>query len=300
MRLTLGPIPFYWGMEETARFYETIARTDIEEVCLGEVVCSKRLLPLDRLLGIAGRLEAAGKRVIFSTLALVTNEEELDYTRAVCDLPYLIEANQMGVVALCEERKRPFIAGPCLGIYNPPSAAFLRSLGAMRIVSLPELSAEALGTGLDEPVEREVVVYGPLSLALSGRCYTAQALDVPKARCALVCRKYTLGMPLDTLDGLPLYRLNGTEILSAPYYCLMEHLDAVRSVGATHLRILPQPERMPEVIDLFSRVLAGRMESAEAVRRLRALAPAPLCNGWFFARPGFHYVGADFRGESPC
>jgi collagenase-like PrtC family protease len=300
MKLTLGPIPYYWGVKETLRFYETIAGTEIEEIYLGESVCSKRQLSLERLQGTARMLEGAGKRVILSTLALAITEEEMDFTRRLCDLPYLIEANEMGVVALCEERGRTFIAGPYLGIYNPPSLAFLHALGARRIVLLPELSGEVLRAGLEIPVEREVLGYGPLTVALSGRCYTARALEVSKAHCALVCGDYPEGMPLETLDGHPLYRLNGTEILSAPYHCVIELLDALRDAGATHLRILPQREGTPEVLDLFSRVLTGRMDGAEAVGRLRALAPAPLCNGWFFGKPGHQYVGARRQEASSC
>lgn len=297
MKLTLGPIPYYWGVKEALRFYETIAGTEIEEIYLGESVCSKRQISLDRLLGIVRMLEASGKRVILSTLALAITEEEMEFTRRLCDLPYLIEANEMGVVALCEERGRTFIAGPYLGVYNPPSLAFLRALGARRIVLLPELSEAVLRAGLEIPMEREVLGCGPLTVALSGRCYTARALEVSKARCALVCGDYPEGMPLETLDGIPLYRLNGTEILSAPYHCLIEHLDGLRDAGATHCRILPQREGTPEVIDLFSRVLSGRMGGAEAVERLRVLAPAPLCNGWFFGKPGYEYVNAGIRGQ---
>lgn len=300
MKLTLGPIPYYWGVKETVWFYEVIAYTEIEEIYLGEAVCSKRQISLERLMEIARMLEGAGKRVILSTLALAITEEEMAFTEGLCDLPYAIEVNQMGVIALCEERGRSFVAGPYLGIYNPPSLAFLHALGARRIVLLPELSGEVLRAGLSIPVEREVLGYGPLTVALSGRCYTARALEVSKSRCALVCGDYPEGMPLETLDGMPLYRLNGTEILSAPYHCVIEHLDGLRDAGVTHLRILPQREGTPEVIDLFSRVLTGRMDGVEAVGHLRALAPAPLCNGWFFGKPGFQYVGTQGQEGAPC
>jgi collagenase-like PrtC family protease len=293
MKLTLGPIPFLWEKDRIFQFYKEIANTPVAEVYVGEVVCSKRaLLDAEDLTAIARILEAAGKRVNLSTLGMITDDAETEETRSLCALPYPVEANHMGALHILQELKKDVIAGPYIAIYNGTSAEFLRELGVRRMVFMPELSRsamEAIGGG-SAGMEKEVIAFGPLPLAFSWRCYTARAMDLEKENCGIVCRKYPEGMPLDTLEGQPIYNINGTQLVSAQRHCLIEHLDLLRETGVDYLRIIPQAEGTAEVIDLFHQTLSGRMNGREAMERLPGTHP--LGNGWFFGRPGWEYVGS--------
>nr|MDA8251874.1 U32 family peptidase [Rhodospirillales bacterium] len=71
--LTLGPLLFHWPRARRRDFYFRIAdEAPVDCVHLGEVVCSKREpFAAPDIPEIAGRLQAAGKQVVLSTLALV-------------------------------------------------------------------------------------------------------------------------------------------------------------------------------------------------------------------------------------
>jgi collagenase-like PrtC family protease len=294
--LTLGPIPFLWEKEQILRFYDEVAETAVSDVYLGEVVCSKRaLLGPGDLRDIASRLEAAGKRVILSTLGIVTHPEELEESRRLCELPYPIEVNNMGVLDLLQGEDREIIAGPHIALYNGDAAKFFSGIGFRRMVFMPELDLDAMASICEESMEmeKELIVYGHLPLAFSWRCYTARAVDLEKDNCGIVCRKYPEGMPLDTLDGQPIFNINGTELVSAQKHCLLEHLDLVLDLGIRHLRIVPQSVGTPNVIDLFSRVLSGSLSAEEAVRDLSE--NETLSNGWFFGRAGWEYISRSQR-----
>src|SRR4030066_1826913 len=95
MKLSLGPILYYWERERVLDFYAQAAGWPVDIVYLGEVVCSKRRArrPADWL-GFAGSLALAGKEVVLSTLALIEAESELGaLRRAVGNGRFTVEAN---------------------------------------------------------------------------------------------------------------------------------------------------------------------------------------------------------------
>ena len=293
MKLTLGPIPFLWEKERIQKFYKEVADTPLSVVYLGEVVCNKRaLLDPEDWAEIARGLERAGKAVVLSTLGIMTHEGEMAEMESLCSLPYPVEVNHMGVLNRFLGEPRDFIAGPHIAVYNGHAARFLRGLGVRRMVFMPELARESMVSVCEEApeIEKELIVYGHLPLAFSWRCYTARAMDLAKDNCGIVCRKYPEGMPLDTLDGQPIFNLNGTQLVSAQKHCLLEHLESVREMGVEYLRIIPQVEGTAGIVDLFHRTLSGHLTGGQAMERLSPYLP--FGNGWFFGRPGWEYVGA--------
>lgn len=76
--LTMGPVLFNWPSEIWSDFYARLAdEAPIDTVHVGEVVCSKRLpFYLDAVAGTVERLQRGGKKVVFSTLALITLQRE--------------------------------------------------------------------------------------------------------------------------------------------------------------------------------------------------------------------------------
>ena len=61
MKLSLGPILYYWPIDQVRAFYTQAKDWPVDIVYLGEVVCSKRReLRLLDWLKIADMLEAAG------------------------------------------------------------------------------------------------------------------------------------------------------------------------------------------------------------------------------------------------
>jgi len=86
-KLTLGPLLFHWSPAKRRDFYFRIAdEAELDCVYLGEVVCSKRepFFEAD-IAAIVARLEAAGKQVVRSTLALMTLDREVAAARALAE-----------------------------------------------------------------------------------------------------------------------------------------------------------------------------------------------------------------------
>jgi len=95
MELAIGPLLFNWPAAQVETFYARIAdEASAGTVYLGEVVCGKRKpLLQDVLARAAERLEAAGKTVIWSTLAIPSTPRERRLAAELAaDPDHLIEA----------------------------------------------------------------------------------------------------------------------------------------------------------------------------------------------------------------
>lgn len=291
MKITLGPIPFLWGKDRVLSFYKEISNTPVSVVYIGEVACSKRTtLGIDIIETVGRMLLDAGKEVVISTLGLITNREELGFIESLCRLPFAIEVNNIGVLNLCPAKH--VIGGPHLAIYNAPAAKFLYGLGVERIVFMPELSKGAIESiSLSVPsIEKEIIGFGNLPLALSWRCYTARSIDLSKSNCAIACKGYPEGMPLETMEGMPIFNINGTQLMSARKVCMIEQLDILEAFGIEYLRIIPQARHTSEIIGVFSKVIEGVLTYPVALEALKRYAPEGISNGWFYGKPGWEYV----------
>ncbi|MBT3237323.1 MAG: U32 family peptidase, partial [Rhodospirillaceae bacterium] len=189
--LVMGPVLFNWTPEDWRDFHFRMAdEADVDVVCVGEVVCSKRAPFFEPYMAdVIERLLAADKQVILSTLALIMNKREMKSVRdtaAIDEDNIIVEANDVSAVALLGGR--PHAVGPFVNVYNEGTLAYLARNGA-RSVCLPvELGMDALGAlAKDSPAELEVMVFGRLPLAISARCYHARAHGLHKDGCQYVC-----------------------------------------------------------------------------------------------------------------
>ena len=289
-RLAIGPVLYYWPAERLQAFYEMVAASAAEIVYLGETVCAKRrAFNLDEWLALAERLAACGKKVVLSTLSLVEAESELMTLRRICENGrFLVEANDMSAVALLAG-KVPFCTGPTVNLYNARAVASLARLGLRRFVLPVELSRDtlaALRAACPTEVEIEVHAYGRLPLALSARCFTARAHDLPKDDCGLRCLDYPDGLVARTQEDQPFLALNGIQTQSAQTQSLLGELDDVIAAGADVLRLSPQSRHMEQVIAAFDAARRGKCEPAEAQARLAAAAPLGFCDGYWRGAAG--------------
>jgi collagenase-like PrtC family protease len=287
-RLAIGPVLTYWPAEQLRAFYESVADGPADIVYLGETVCSKRRsLDLGEWLEIGEMLDARGKEVVLSTLALVEAESELKTLRRVCENGrFLVEANDLTAVALLAGRA-PFVTGPTVNVYNARTLQLLEKDGLRRFVLPVELSREtfaALQAACPHGVESEVWAWGRLPLALSARCFTARAHNLPKDDCAFRCLDYPDGLLARTQEDQPFLTLNGVQTQSAQTHSLLGDLDDVVDLGADVLRISPQSRQTDVVVQAFADALAGRSQvDAPALARL---APLGLCDGYWRGGPG--------------
>ena len=292
--LTLGPILYNWKPERRRDFYFRIAdEAPVDCVYLGEVVCSKREpFFVDDLPAIAERLAAAGKEVVYSTLALVTTDREMDEIRGRCGDKVAIEANDVATINLIAGA--PFVSGPYINAFNEATIDFLVGRGATRIGLPVELSAKAIATlARHNPVQTEALVFGRQGLSLSMRCYHARAYGLHKDSCQFVCELDPDGLPADQLDGKPLLVVNGTQTLSHGYSAAFADLAELQAAGVSHFRLSPQTTDMVKVASLFRAALDGKIAPAETEAELaRLVAPTPLIDGYMRAKAGMSFTGA--------
>ncbi|HQY46425.1 MAG TPA: U32 family peptidase [Usitatibacteraceae bacterium] len=290
MKLSLGPLLYYWPREAVLAFYREAAAWPVDTVYLGETVCSRRReLKLADWLAIGEALAAAGKEVVLSTYELIESDADLRTMHAVVgNGVFRVEANDMAA-ARALSGKGPFVAGPFLNVYNAGTLALLAELGATRWVAPVELSREGIAAVVAEApagMETEIFAYGRLPLAVSARCFTARYNNLTKDHCEFRCIEHPDGLALDTQEGQHFLVLNGVQTQSASVQSLVSELGPARAAGANVLRLSPQSQRMGEVVAVFREALDGALAPRDAAARLAPLMPAAACDGYWHGQPG--------------
>jgi collagenase-like PrtC family protease len=291
--LVLGPVLFHWPAATLRDFWFRIAdEADVDAVCVGEVVCSKRIPHVAEVLpAVIGRLQSAGKEVLLASLALVADEREAAAMRALADAaPGLVEANDVSL--LSDLDGRPHAIWPAINIYNEDALAFLVAHGAVRACLNPELPGTLIAALAQlSAIPLEVMVFGRLPLAISARCFHARAEDRSKDSCQFACRADADGRSIRTIEGMPFLAMNGLQTLSYGCFNLMGELAAMRAAGIDRFRLSPHSGDMVASAALFRDVLEGRLDAAGGVQRLALLHPElPFANGFWHAAPGHQFA----------
>lgn len=297
MKLALGPLSYFWPRADVLALYEAVAQAPVDVVYVGEAVCARRReLKLEDWLAIAGRLAAAGKEVVLTTLPLIEAEADLRALRAIAaERRFRVEANDWSAVrVLASAGATGFVAGPTLNLFNAHALAAARDAGATRWVAPYELPADALAAvaAAAPGIECEVFAHGRVPLAWSARCFTARHFDLQKDQCEFRCLGRADGLPLATQDGTPFLVLNGIETQSAHVQCLAGDLPGLAARGVDVVRVAPAGTDTLAVIATWRRLLDGTLDPEEA---LLALAPpeASLCNGFWHGHAGHLRVRPD-------
>ena len=201
----------------------------------------------------------------------------------------------MGAVRILAEEKRPFVAGPFLNVFNSATLSMLARLGATRWVMPVEMSADALRdlqAARPAGLETEVFAYGRLPLAFSARCFTARHFNLQKDDCQFKCLEFPDGLLIRTREGEEFLTLNGIQTRSSKVYNLIGEVDALRELGVDILRISPQSQHTPELLEIFRARIEGTLDVQAARSRMAGLALAEPCNGFWYGKPGLDQIAA--------
>lgn len=293
MNLTIGPLQFNWPAQQWADFYARIAdEAPVDRVVLGELVCSKRLpFYADRIPDAIERLERGGKKVVLTSLALVTLPRERRAAAALFDDEGPeVEINDLTLMRWAGKSSL-FSIGPLVNVYNESTLRFLANKGARTICLPPELPfasvvvlAEAARA---ENLGCEVWAFGRVPLAISGRCYHARVHGLAKDSCQFVCDRDPNGLTVDTLDKQAFLTINGVQTLSFNCVNLAGDIDRLAAAGVTSLRLSPHSGDFVGVTRVFRAAIEGRMDAEEACAGLATLIPPmPFSRGFVFGSTG--------------
>jgi len=292
MKVSLGPILFFWPKQKVYDFYERMLETSVDTIYLGETVCSKRReLSTTEWLELAGRLADSGKEVVISSMALLMAESELSTLRSICEKSLVkVEANDISAVQILSEKKVPFVCGPSTNIYNARTLDLMHRKGAVRWVMPVELSGHCLKSiltkaeemGFANKIETEVFSFGHLPLAYSARCFTARYLDLPKDNCKFSCIDYPEGIVVKSQEQQKLFNLNGIQTQSSDIYNLIAQKAEMLAMGVDMLRISPVEHGTENIIERFK-------STGQDEQNMIPLSDE-FCNGYWYAKPGMDSV----------
>jgi len=296
VKLSIGPIQYFWPRQKIIEFYEQAASSAAEIMYLGEVVCSKRRqVSFEDWLAIGRELEHAGKEVVLSTMTLLEAASELGFLKRLCgNDEFMVEANDAAAIQLLSRAGRPFVTGPGINIYNHRSLRLLSGKGLKRWVLPVELGLETLGemqARRPEGVETEVFAFGRLPLSYSARCYTARSHDLPKDDCRLVCQHYPDGRVMDTQEDQHFLVLNGVQTQSAKTHLVLDELGELAAASIDVLRISPQSRGTGRVIEIFDAARSGA-DSLALREELLGLVPLGVCSGYLTQQAGMDHGAA--------
>ena len=293
MKLSIGPIQYFWERARVLEFYEQAAQSAAEIIYLGEVICSKRrLIRNDDWIAIGNELRQEGKEVVLSTLTLLEAASEASSLKHLCENnEFMLEANDIAAIQLLSAAGKEFVTGPAINIYNHGSLKLLAAKGMKRWVLPVELGLETLKELQEQRpdgVETEVFALGRLPLAYSARCYTARAHNLPKDECQFKCLEYPDGLMLKTQENQEFLVLNGIQTQSALTHQVLEQLDELKALGVDVLRISPQHQGTMRIIEIFDAVLKGT-DPGSLNEELISLLPLGACNGYLLKQAGMDY-----------
>ena len=291
MKLSLGPLLYFWPQDTIQDFYQQIVESPVDIIYLGETVCSKRRsLGFEQWLELAQSIKrsAPEKEVVLSTLSLIEAESELKTLRRYCDNgEFTVEANDMAAVQLLSQKHIPFTTGPTINIYNTRTLQILHKQGLQRWVMPVELSRTTLKDilteleelGIKDKIETEIFSYGHMPLALSARCFTARAHNLPKDQCELKCIEYPDGLQVKSQEEQSLFTLNGIQTLSGLRYDLFNELQDMKAMGVDVVRISPRSENTSDLLNAY-------------FQQIHELEPSishtitDNCNGYWYGEAG--------------
>ena len=294
MKLSIGPIQYFWERQRVLDFYQQAADCKAEIIYLGEVICSKRrMVKFEDWLSIGEELQQSGKQVILSSLTLLEAASEMSSLKKLCrNESFMVEANDISAVQLLSAAGKDFVTGPSVNIYNDQTLRLLARKGLKRWVLPVELGLETLKDfQVQRPagVETEVFALGRLPLSYSARCYTARSHNLPKDDRQFKCLDYPDGRLLKTQEDQEFLVLNGVQTQSALTHQALDQIPELKALKVDVLRVSPQSKDSLRTIEIFDAARNGA-DLGPLKEELTSLLPLGACNGYLVNKAGMDNV----------
>lgn len=283
MKLSLGPLLYYWPKQTVEDYYQQAINSDADIIYLGETVCSKRreLKTQDWISLACDLANNSDKEIVLSTMALLEAPSEIKVLRQLCENGlFKVEANDLGGVQILTENKVPFVCGPAINCYNASVLKLFVNKGMQRWVMPVELSRDWLSKTVEDcqtmairdQFEIEVFSHGFIPLAYSARCFTARSENKAKDDCELCCIKYPQGRVTTTQEDQVVFILNGIQTQSGYCYNLINDIESMQGL-VDIIRISPSATESFTVLEQYRNKLNGNKETVQLTGK--------ECNGFW-------------------
>jgi putative protease len=202
----------------------------------------------------------------------------------------------LSVVQKCKEFDMPFCISTQASISNSQSAAFYKSLGAVRIVLARECTLEEIKkirTTTD--LEIETFIHGAMCIAVSGRCFMSHHLfgkSANQGECIQPCRReYEIFDPSISKSMV----IGNDYVLSPKDLCTIEYIDLLIESGINSFKIEGR-KRSPEYvakavsvyrrgIDLYFENKLDKNVKIELLAELETVYNRGFSTGFYFGNP---------------
>ncbi len=210
------------------------------------------------------------KRKVYVTLNTIVKEGELgDVAGCLNELanlgPDAVIVQDLGVVRMLRQYfpQLAIHASTQMGIHNSAGLAAAQRLGIKRAILERQVTLDEMRLiAAKSPIELEMFVHGALCCSLSGQCLFSSwhgGSSGNRGKCKQPCRRRFFS---DQGNGF---------FFSAQDLCMIEHLEEIRSIGISSLKIegrLRQPDYVKNVVAAYRLMLDTPPETPEYQKNL--------------------------------
>ena len=261
---------------------------------------------------ISARCRERGVKAYLTLNAIVFEGELQEVEALVAEAKPYVDAfivADLAVMEICRRHGVEFHVSTQMSCSNSAAAAFLKSLGAARVVLARECTlAEVAEIARKSGIEVETFVHGAQCVAVSGRCFMSHdafGKSANRGECHQPCRRRFTVNAVDLYEdasGRPVhesstaFEVEPHTILSARDLCSLEFTDELVKAGIASFKIegrARNAEYVKTVTAAYRRAVDAVMDgtfcsvlAAELVDEVKKVFHREFSRGLYYGRPG--------------
>ena len=261
---------------------------------------------------ISARCRERGVKAYLTLNAIVFEGELQEVEALVAEAKPYVDAfivADLAVMEICRRHGVEFHVSTQMSCSNSAAAAFLKSLGAARVVLARECTlAEVAEIARKSGIEVETFVHGAQCVAVSGRCFMSHdafGKSANRGECHQPCRRRFTVNAVDLYEdasGRPVhesttaFEVEPHTILSARDLCSLEFIDELVKAGIASFKIegrARNAEYVKTVTAAYRRAVDAVMDgtfcgalAAELLGEVKRVFHREFSRGLYYGRPG--------------
>lgn len=266
--------------------YESIAKSNADEVLLRDISCQKRELSIDFYKKVIKLLKDNNKKIILNTPLIIRQKDKV-FDKFNNKVDY-VELNNLGYFH--NIKNSSIILGPHLKLYNWQDSKIFDNTKFDRFVvpyRLTKYQTQDLLKNIKQ--QSEIFVFGLEQIAISWNCFLAPFFEKNRFNCQKICYKYKNGLNISSINKIPLFKTMGTEVFSQKPYSILNEINYLKERGVKYYRINPHVVFEDDELTMRINELKDIIDGKKSFENIWWL---DKCNGTFYKNtPGYEYVG---------